>query len=264
MKKTMIFLAVTLLCASMIFAQGNKVAKNKEKQELVVFAAASLTETLNQIKKMYEKENPNVIISYNFDSSGTLKTQIEQGADADLFISAATKQMNALKALYLVDVDSEIDLLENKTTLAVPNGNPKKVKNFNDLSERLKKGELFIAIGNSDVPVGQYTQKIFGYYNINENDIKNSLSYASNVKEVTTQVKKASVDCGIIYQTDAFSAGLEVVDKATAEMTGGRVVYPAAVLAKAKNKAEAQKFLNYLKGNKAKDVFISVGFSPLV
>lgn len=266
MKKTFFTIATILMCGSMVFAQGNKVETTSatKKQDLIVFAAASMTETLNQIKEIYEKENPHVTISYNFDSSGTLKTQIEQGADADLFISAATKQMNALKPLGLVDITTEVDFLENKTALAVPKGNPKNIKSFDDLADRLKKGNVFIAIGNSDVPVGQYTQKIFAYYKINENDIVRSLSYASNVKEVTTQVKSASVDCGIIYQTDAFSAGLEVVDLATSEMTGGRVIYPAAVLANAKNKDEAKKFLDFLKTDRCKKIFESVGFSPLV
>lgn len=229
--------------------------------DLIVFAAASMTETMTTIKGLYEALNPNVNIIYNFDSSGTLKTQIENGADCDIFISAAVKQMNALTDLGMVDADTRVDLLENRTTLAVPAGNPKGITGFDQLAELLEQGNVFLAVGNSDVPVGQYTQKIFAYYGIDEAAITKCLTYGSNVKEVTTQVGAASVDCGIIYATDAFSAGLTVVDTATSEMTGGRVIYPAAILNASKNLDAAQAFLEYLKDTDAMAVFESVGFA---
>ena len=242
--------------------------------ELIVFAAASMTETMNQIKEMYEQENPNVTITYNFDSSGKLLTQITEGADCDLFISAAPKQMNAMdgslkedvdknpNGLDLIVTDSRVDLLENKVTLAVPEGNPKGIESFDQLSELLKSGDVLLAIGNSDVPVGQYTQKIFKFYELDEEALANAgvLTYGNNVKEVTSQVSEASADCGIIYATDAFSAGLTVVDSATAEMCG-QVIYPAAVMQGEKEEA-AQAFLDYLQTDAAMQVFASVGFSP--
>ena len=117
-----------------------------------------------------------------------------------------------------------------------------------------------LAIGNSDVPVGQYTQKIFAFYGIDEAAITDKLTYGNNVKEVTTQVTEAAADCGIIYATDAFSAGLTVVDSATAEMCG-QVIYPAAVLKDGQTEA-AQAFLDYLQTEEAMAVFRSVGFSP--
>ena len=121
-----------------------------------------------------------------------------------------------------------------------------------------------LAMGNSDVPVGQYTQKIFAYYGLSEENLAAAgvISYGSNVKEVTTQVSEAAVDCGIIYGTDAYSAGLTVVDTATAEMCG-QVIYPAAVLNITRHEAEARAFLEYLTGAEASAVFESVGFSPL-
>ena len=240
--------------------------------ELIVFAAASMTETMNQIKEMYEQENPNVTITYNFDSSGKLLTQITEGADCDLFISAAPKQMNAMdgslkedvdknpNGLDLIVTDSRVDLLENKVTLAVPEGNPKGIESFDQLAELLKSGDIMLAIGNSDVPVGQYTEKIFAYYGLDEAALADSLTYGNNVKEVTTQVSEASTDCGIIYATDAYSAGLTVVDSATAEMCG-QVIYPAAVLKGEKEEA-AQAFLDYLQTADAMSVFESVGFCP--
>ena len=245
---------------------------NAESVDLVVFAAASMTETLTQIAEMYKKVAPNVNITYNFDSSGKLLTQISEGADCDLFISAAPQQMNAMDGsliddkdknpdgLDLIVTDSRIDLLENKVTLAVPEGNAKGIESFDQLAELLKSGDIMLAIGNSDVPVGQYTEKIFAYYGLDEAALADSLTYGNNVKEVTTQVSEASTDCGIIYATDAYSAGLTVVDSATAEMCG-QVIYPAAVL-KGEKEEVAQAFLDYLQTADAMSVFESVGFCP--
>ena len=263
MKKILSVLLVLALAITGVFAQPAAETAAAEQTEIVVFAAASMTETLTTIKGMYEKANPNVTITYNFDSSGTLKTQIEQGADCDLFISAAQKQMNALADLNMIDASTRVDLLENKTALAVPEGNEKGITSFDQLAELLKAHDVFLAIGNSDVPVGQYTQKIFAYYGIDEAEVAAAgcLTYGTNVKEVTTQVSQQSVDCGIIYATDAFSAGLTVVDTATSEMTGGRVIYPAAVLVGAKNADAAASFLEYLKGDEPMAVFASVGFA---
>lgn len=162
--------------------------------------------------------------------------------------------------LDLIVTDSRIDLLENKVTLAVPEGNPKGIESFDQLAELLKSGDVLLAIGNSDVPVGQYTQKIFAYYGLDESAMTDCLTYGNNVKEVTTQVSEASADCGIIYATDAYSAGLTVVDSATAEMCG-QVIYPAAVLKGEKEEA-AQAFLDYLQTADAMSVFESVGFCP--
>lgn len=242
--------------------------------EIIVFAAASMTETLTEIKALYEAAHPGIVLTYNFDSSGTLKTQIQEGADCDLFISAGQKQMDQLdinadasvntEGLDFVVADSRINLLENKVTLVVPEGNPKGIESFDQMAEALKAGELFMAMGNSDVPVGQYTQKILAYYGLNEEELANAgeLTYGSNVKEVTTQVSEASVDCGVIYCTDAFSAGLTVVDSATPEMCG-QVIYPAAVLKTAAQGEAAQEFLDYLQGEEAMAVFAKVGFSAV-
>ena len=245
-----------------------------EEVELIVFAAASMTETLTEIKGMYEAANPGVTLTYNFDSSGTLKTQIQEGADCDLFISAGQKQMNQLDITANPEVNtdgldfvlegSRINLLENKVTLVVPEGNPKGIESFDALAEALKAGDVFLCMGNSDVPVGQYTQKILAFYGLDEEELagKGLITYGTNVKEVTTQVKEASVDCGVVYCTDAFSAGLTVVDSATAEMCG-QVIYPAAVLNVSKNPKAAQAFLDYLQTPEAMAVFENVGFAPV-
>ncbi len=243
-----------------------------EPVELIVFAAASMTETMEQIAQNYKDVAPNVTLVYNFDSSGTLKTQIEEGADCDIFISAANKQMDQLDitadkevnkdGLDYVDESTRIKLLENKVALAVPEGNPKNIKSYDDLVAGLKDGSILLAMGNEDVPVGQYTQKIFAYYDLDEDKLNKDgvITYGSNVKEVTTQVSEGAVDCGIIYSTDAFSAGLTVVDTATKEMCG-QVIYPAAVLKISKHPEEAGEFMKYLESDESKEVFESVGFT---
>ena len=276
MKKFLsLLLALTLALSLAACGTSNTPAASGNDAEpitLVVFAAASMTETLTEIAGNYKTVAPNVTLCFNFDSSGKLLTQIEEGALCDLFISAAPKQMNALDGSLKDDAGknpngqdmllegSRLNLLENKVTLAVPEGNPKGIESFDQLAELLKNGEVMLAIGNSDVPVGQYTQKIFAYYGIDETSITDQLTYGNNVKEVTTQVTEAAADCGIIYATDAFSAGLTTVDSATAEMCG-QVIYPAAVLKDGQTEA-AQAFLDYLRTEEAMAVFQSVGFSP--
>ena len=245
-----------------------------EPVELIVFAAASMTETMNQIAELYKTKAPNVTLTYNFDSSGTLKTQIQEGAECDLFISAGQKQMNQLDITADPEVNTDkldfvlegtrINLLENRVTLCVPEGNPKDIKSFDDLADKLKEGSVLMAMGNSDVPVGQYTQKILAFYGLDEEKLAKDgvITYGTNVKEVTTQVTEASVDCGVVYCTDAFSAGLTPVDYATKEMCG-QVIYPAAVLNISGNQEAAKEFLAYLQTDEAMKVFEAVGFASV-
>ena len=255
-------------------AAASSEAASGESVELIVFAAASLTETLNAIAETYSAENPGVTFSFNFDSSGTLKTQIQEGADCDLFLSAGQKQMNQLdstasaegntEGLDFVDAESRVDLLENKVVLCVPEGGNKGIDSFDSLAEHLKAEDILFCMGNSDVPVGQYTQKILAYYDLDEAALAAAgvITYGSNVKEVTTQVSEASVDAGVVYCTDAYSAGLTPVDEATKEMCG-QVIYPAAVMKNALHAEAAKEFLAYLRTDKAATVFESVGFTAL-
>ena len=255
-------------------AAASSEAASGESVELIIFAAASLTETLNAIAETYSAENPGVTFSFNFDSSGTLKTQIQEGADCDLFISAGQKQMNQLdstasaegntEGLDFVDAESRVDLLENKVVLCVPEGSNKGIDSFDSLAEHLKAEDILLCMGNSDVPVGQYTQKILAYYDLDEAALAAAgvITYGSNVKEVTTQVSEASVDAGVVYCTDAYSAGLTPVDEATKEMCG-QVIYPAAVMKNALHAEAAKEFLAYLRTDKAATVFESVGFTAL-
>lgn len=267
-------LGVALLLAGMAVLAGCGGQNGAEhgKTMLTVFAAASMTETMNEIAKAYQQEHPDVEIVYNFDSSGTLKHQIQNGAACDLFISAAQKQMDQLDAskderanpekLDFVLPGTRVDLLENKVVLATPEGNPKQITSFDDMAKKLNDGSIRLVMGNSDVPVGQYTQKILAHYGLDEQAVaeQGRITYGSNVKEVTTQVKEGSADCGVIYGTDAYSAGLKPVGEATKDMCG-QVVYPAAVLKTSAHQDAAKAFLTYLQGEKAMAVFEDVGFS---
>ncbi len=275
--KTPLALLLALVLALSLAACSSEPAADGDagdEVELVVFAAASMTETLTEISELYKEVAPNVTLVFNFDSSGTLKTQIQEGADCDLFISAGQKQMDQLdiaadpsvntEGLDFVDGNSRIDLLENRVTLCVPEGNPAGIENFDGLAEALQNDDILFCMGNSDVPVGQYTQLIFDYYGLNEEELANAgkITYGTNVKEVTTQVKEGSVDCGVVYCTDAYSDGLTIVDYATAEMCG-QVIYPASVLKTAAHPEEAQAFLDYLGTDEAMAVFEAVGFAPV-
>ena len=261
MKKRLVSCMLVLAMAVSMFAGCGKkddtTAKDDTKQEeskedeepveLIVFAAASMTETLTQLGDDYMKEHKNVTIQYNFDSSGTLKKQIQEGADCDIFISAGQKQMNQLDKDASADVNTEgLDFVLEGTA-------------------KLADGSIKMAMGNSDVPVGQYTQKILAYFGLNEDELAaaGAITYGSNVKEVTTQVSEAAVDCGIIYATDAYSANLKVVDTATKDMCG-QVIYPAAVMKTTKNEEAAKAFLKYLTEDAANKVFEGVGFTPIV
>jgi molybdate transport system substrate-binding protein len=225
-----------------------------EPVELQVFAAASLTEALNEIASLYTKVAPNVTLVFNFDSSGKLQTQIENGAEADLFLSAAQKQMDALET-YIVPA-SRKNLLLNKVVLIVPEGDDKDISSFEDIAT--DKVSL-IALGNADVPVGQYSEEIFttlGTWDA----ISKKASLGANVKEVLSQVESGSVDCGVVYSTDAAtSGGVDVVAQAP-EGSHKPIVYPAAVLSSSVDVQASQLFLDYLSGPEAVQVFEKIGF----
>ena len=238
-----------------------------EPVELAIFAAASMTETLDRVIELYKTVAPHVTIIPTYDSSGTLQKQIEEGAACDIFLSAAQKQMNALdvsrdaetspKGQDCIDPDTRANLLENKVTLVVPEGNPANITGF----AALAKAEL-ISLGNSDVPVGSYSLEILAHLGLDIAALESAgkVTYGSNVKEVTIQVSEGMADCGIIYETDAFSAGLTVVDTATKDMCK-QVTYPVAVLRQSTNPEAAKAFLAYLKSAEAMAVFESVGFN---
>ena len=246
-------------------------APQAEPVEVVVFAAASLEATLTEIADLYKEVAPEVTLTFSFESSGTLRTQIMEGAVCDLFISAGQSQMNDLEAGQNEDgadyvyADTRIDFVENKVVLAVPDDNPAGIETFSDLAtDKLS----LLCIGNDDVPVGSYSLEILDTLGIDiaqlESDGK--VTYASNVTEVANQVKEGAVDCGIIYATDAYTYELTVVDQATSDMCS-QVIYPAAVMKSGSGEAAeaaAQAFLDYLHTDEsAIAVLEGVGFTVL-
>lgn len=277
MKLRKVFACVTMCSMVLPLAgcgtsQATETKENAEAAEVTlnVFAAASMTETLTEIQEMYKEVAPNVTLVFNFDSSGTLKTQIQEGADCDAFISAAQKQMNQLDKDADPEVNTEgldyvlegtrINLLENKVVLAVSDGNPKGIESFADLgTDKLS----LLALGNEDVPVGQYSEEILTNLGmLDQLEQENKITYGSNVKEVTTQVSEAAADAGIIYATDAYSADLPVVAQADDTMCK-QVIYPAAVLNISENQDAAEAFLDYLKTDDCMKVFEEVGFTAV-
>ena len=239
--------------------------KTSAKTDLNVFAAASMTESLGELKAVFEEENPDLNLVFNFDSSGTLKTQIAEGADCDVFISAAKKQMDELDPNsdtkdrdVTIDPDTRFDLLENEVTLAVKEDSRKDIKSFDDINT--EKVET-IALGNADVPVGQYSESLLKNMGVWD-DIQDKITFGSNVKEVTSWVSEGAVDCGIIYSTDAKAAGLKIIDTANPDMLYKKVIYPAALVDKSTKKEAGEKFMSFLNSDKASEVFTKYGFKP--
>lgn len=269
-KRGMFVLAVALFCAMAAVAAPFEALAAPGGKTVTVFAAASMTESMNRIAELYKKAAPDVNIVYNFDSSGTLKTQIQQGADCDIFISAGQKQMDQMDIKADPKVNTEkldyvlpgtrFNIVSNKVVLIVPKGhNPKGISDFKDVvTDKVS----LIALGNSDVPVGQYSQEI--YTNLGLWDRLNGMqriSFASNVKEVLSQVAAGAVDCGIVYSTDAATSnGVDVVAEAPKD-THKPITYPAAILKRTKDEAAAKAFVAFLKDDEAAAVFKGIGFA---
>ena len=271
--KKIISLAIASVIALSVFgcssSENTETAETEQTEsvELVVFAAASMTDTMNEIAEMYKTVAPEVKIVYNFDSSGTLKTQIQEGADCDIFISAAQKQMNQLdinggdentEGLDFVDTDTRFNLVSNSVVLITPVGNPADVESFEDLaSDKVS----LIALGNSDVPVGQYSEEIFNYMGIwDQLNSEGKITFGSNVREVLAQVEEGAVDCGVVYSTDAATTDKVEIAATAPEGSHQDVTYPAAVLKTSKNPEAAKAFIDYLKTDECTEVFEKAGF----
>jgi molybdate transport system substrate-binding protein len=258
-----ITLALILVAGLIACGSPGQNPNTQDETELIVFAAASMSGVLTEIADIYTDAHQNINVIFNFDSSGTLRTQIQEGAEADLFISAATREMDQLEEGGFVRPGTRVDFLENQTVLVVPEGNPRGIENFYDMVQALLSGDVLMAMGNMDVPVGRYAQAILTYFGLDHAELARTgvISYGSNVREVALQVREASVDMGIVYLTDAVDHNLTVVDIAAPEVSG-RVIYPAAVLNDSQNADAAQAFLDFLVGDTAMDVFIAWGFTP--
>ena len=253
MKKLILWTLALMMIAAPLAAP----AAQAEKVELYVLAAASLTDVMAQIAESYKEVAPEVGITFVFDSSGTLQSQIEAGATADVFVSAAQRQMNALEEGGLIKGESRRDLLLNQVVLILPAASELALSSFEDVAGDLVK---MIAIGDESVPVGQYTQQIYEYLGTWD-AVKAKANLGQNVRAVLSWVESGDVDCGIVYATDAASTvGVKVAAEAP-EGSHAPVIYPAAVVEGSQHEQDAQAFLDYLSGDTARALFIAAGFT---
>lgn len=235
------------------------VEEDTEKTEILVAAAASLKNAYEEeLIPMFEEDNPGITVTGTYDSSGKLQTQIEEGLEADVFMSAATKQMKALQEKGMIAEDTVTELLENKIVLIVPSGSAGEWKAFEDI----EKAES-IALGDpASVPAGQYAQEALTSLGIWDG-IQDKVSFGTNVTEVLNQVAASSADAGIVYATDAASMAeqVDVIAEAPEGSLAKKVIYPVAVVKGSAHPEEAEAFVEFLKTEEAMKVFESYGFS---
>lgn len=233
---------------------------NVVKEELLIAAAASLEYSFEEeLIPMFEKENPGITVKGTYDSSGKLQTQIEEGIPADLFVSAATKQMDALAEQSLVEKDSVVDLLENEIVLITAADSKLELKEFSDIT-----AADIIAIGDPEsVPVGQYARESLTNLGIWE-EVAARASFGTNVTEVLNWVAEGSADAGIVYATDAATTDqVRVAAKAPEDSLAEAAIYPAGMIAASKHKTSAEKFLKFLQTDEAAAVFEEYGFQVI-
>ena len=252
MKK--ILMAICAAGLLMTGCGGGQTAEQKaEPVELHISAAASLTNAMNELAELYAADNPNVKIIFNFGSSGALQQAIENGGAADLFFSAAQKQMNALE-----EAGELAEGTRNEVVLIVPADSDKDIKSFDDVLTVEK-----IALGEpKGVPVGQYSEEIFNAMGILD-AVKAKAVYGSDVRQVLAWTEAGEVDCGVVYATDAAISDKVKVICAAPEGTHKPVIYPAAAIKSSKNLDAAKKFLDFTSSDAAKKVFASYGFKSV-
>ena len=227
-------------------------------QSILVAAAASLKNAYeDELIPMFEEQYPGVTVEGTYDSSGKLQTQIEEGLEADVFMSAATKQMKALDEEGMIASDTIVNLLENKIVLIVPTGSDSKIDSFEKIGDAAS-----IALGDPEsVPAGQYAKEALTNLNVWDS-IQDKVSFGTNVTEVLNQVAAASADAGIVYATDAASKAdqVTVVAEAPEGSLEKKVIYPVAVVKATAHEDAAKAFVDFLQTPEAIAVFESYGF----
>ena len=230
-----------------------------QETEILVAAAASLKNAYEEeLIPMFQEQYPGVTVKGTYDSSGKLQTQIEEGLEADVFMSAAAKQMTALDEEGMIESDTITSLLENKIVLIVPTGSSAGIEKFEDI----EKAET-IALGDpASVPAGQYAEEALTSLGIWDK-IQDKVSFGTNVTEVLNQVAASSADAGIVYATDAASMAdkVEVVAEAPEGSLAKKVIYPVAVVKNTAHPEEAKNFVEFLKTDEAMKVFEEYGFT---
>ena len=260
-KKLIAAMMAGVLSAGML-STGVFAADTDLKGEVNTFIAASLSNAMEEIQKDFNETYPDVEILYNADSSGTLQTQIEEGARCDIFFSAADKQMNALVDENLAKKDTVEDILENKVVLIKPKDGETKVTGFENITDAAN-----IALAGDSVPVGQYAREIFDNLGITDEVNKMEINEGKNVSEVLAAVSEGSNEIGIVYATDAASVAdkVDVIAEAPADALKTPVLYPVGLIedkeASEDDAAAAEAFLEYIKSDDAMKVFEKYGFT---
>ncbi len=256
MKKIILLSTIILLTIALFASVTGCTAK--QPITLNVSVAATLTDAIKEVNSLYMQEKANVIITPNFASSGTLQKQIENGAPADVFISAAAAQMDVLEKEQLILNDTRKDLLNNKVVLIVPSDSTLGLTSFTDLTnDKVKK----VAIGDpASVPGGMYAQQTFDQAGITDK-LQTKLVLASTVPQVLTYVESGNVDAGIVFSTDALTSTKVKVVATAPDDINAKVVYPVAVIKASKNPDSAKDYENFLFSNQAKAVFEKYGFT---
>ena len=256
-KKKNLCMAYVILSLLLLLPLAGCTSASDDKCELTVLAAASLTDVCEELKTVYEKENPNVSLTFSFGSSGALQTQIEEGAPADIFFSASTKQMDALCEEGLMQKDSIQELLENKVVLIVPKDSETELTSFEALTED---SVSMIGLGEPEsVPAGQYAREVFeslGIWDI----VESKANFGSDVRTVLSWVEENAVDCGVVYATDAYSSDRVRIVTEAPEGSCKRVIYPVGVVKASQNAKEAQDFARFLSSKEAMEYFRAFGF----
>lgn len=249
---------IVILLTSLIFVlscSNQKESGKKEPVTLTISAAASLKTSLDEIAENYRKENPDVTLNINYGGSGALEKQIIGGADADIFISAAKKNMDNLEKENLIIKETRKDLLKNSLVLIAPDAQKDKIKSVQDLKNVGK-----VALGEENsVPAGKYGKQALEKLNLWK-DIESKAVYQKDVTAVLNIVELGEVDAGIVYMTDAKKLKKGFIVEQFASDLHDPVVYPAAIVSSTKNKAQAEQFLKYLEDTKSKEIFKKNGF----
>lgn len=261
MKKFLISIILISFIVSNLVLFGCAQNQNRDEPvELLVSAAASLTDALEEIKELYTEENKNITVTYNFAGSGSLQQQIEQGAPVDVFISAASRHMNDLEQKNLIMDGTRIDLLTNKLVLIVPASDFQSGDFQVLVKDEIKK----IAIGEPDsVPAGKYATQVFDHFGILK-DIEAKFIYGKDVRQVLTWVETNNVDAGIVYASDAVQADKIRILSEAPEGSHEPIIYPAAVIKNSRHAEQAQNFLDFLATSRAQEIFARHGFSVLI
>lgn len=258
MKNIIKLLCISLLTFTIVSCNTSSNNASKKEVELTISAASSLKESMSDIKTEFEKENPNITLTFNFASSGSLQKQIEQGAPSDIFISAADSNMDTLENEDLIIKDSRKTLVTNSLVLIVPS--ELTLTNITNLTNSNFK---HIAMGDpSSVPAGKYAEEVLNSTNLKA-ILQEKLVYAKDVKEVLSWVSTGNAEAGFVYKTDALTTNTVTIADNNIDNYHSAINYPVAIIKDSKNISEAEKFENFLFSDYSKEIFIKYGYSTV-